>query len=915
MSKFLKTILATSIIFLGSVVCKAQNVKLTEVEWHGAGCYKIEMSNGTVYFEKDNGVSGFKSFVDPDGNDWIASYLEPGPNGDFRGFPNSVENFGHAGRDSGSETTIVGGRTEGDVVILESSNEKFTFQYWFFTDRVAIKVLKSEGEYCFLLECVAGGTAAAEDFFITADGKKHIPTEDGEFDDFTPEWIYLGTPASNYFLFLAKTPDDDAPNENHRQIRPGNVHNMDIYSFGRTGKEGNYEIKGMSGNEHVSIIGFAPKHRTHNEMIAWMEAYFAEPFTSGVRMVKKWGLHILNHDRAWYASDESRIIADNVIQYQSPEGGWPKSTDLARPPFTPGDVPVTGSRRANTIDNDATTVPLEFLARVIDATGEEKYIESFNKGIDYLLAAQYPNGGWPQFWPLRGDKYFSRITYNDGAMIRVMNLLNNVASGKKPYSFVDEERRVSVSISVELGLDCILKTQVKQDGKLTSWCAQHDEHTLEPAWARAYEPPSLSGEESVGILSYLMSIKNPSPEVVKAVEAGVAWLQKVAMHGVKLNEVRNPDGRKERWLSTDEEAPLLWARFYELGTNRPLYLDRDSKYRYDFSEIGYERRSGYAYHGYWAQELLTIEYPIWKNKFASLLYELDSEFMVEAENGTFSGFVDRHSCWHNVMLSDAPHSTHSGRGLVDTKNEIGSFVEVNYNALWTGHHLITVRYTHIKDDLRPGKLLINDNEVAILSMRHTEALSAWKTESVKVNLNEGLNVIRISAMNEGGLPNMDYIKVAEVREVDPGLLPRIQVLEVEDGNFTGKEDHHSCWNFIAQNEAFHSGFTGEGFVDTYNKLGSFIEVEWDAPVAGEYELGIRYVHGKPDVRPAKVEVNGMVYNASLPFINTGSWTSWTTIFTPVTVKKGKNVIRLTALSPQGLANTDHFVFRITDKQK
>ena len=82
-------------------------VKLTEVQWHGVGCYKIEMPMGVVYFEKDNGVSGFKSFIDTEGNDWIASYLPPGPNGEFRGFPNSNGNFGHAGRDSKSTTFVV----------------------------------------------------------------------------------------------------------------------------------------------------------------------------------------------------------------------------------------------------------------------------------------------------------------------------------------------------------------------------------------------------------------------------------------------------------------------------------------------------------------------------------------------------------------------------------------------------------------------------------------------------------------------------------------------------------------------------------------------------------------------------------------------------------------------------------------
>ena len=603
-------------ILAGVIICSAsnyaQNVKLTEVTWNGTGCYRIEMKMGTAYFEKDNGVSGFKSFLDLEGNDWIASYLEPGPKGEYRGFPNSVGNFGHAGRNSGSTTSIVDGKTEGDFVILESTNEKFTFQYWFFADRIAIKVLKSEGDYNFLLEGVAGGTADTGDYFVTADGKNHIPTEEGEFDDFTPEWFYLGDPEAKQVLFLAKTPDDDAPNENHRQILKGNVHNMDLYSFGRTGKENDYQVKGMSGNEHVCIIGFIPARRSHNEISALIEYYMANPFTPGVRPRRRWSSRVLDHDGAWFASEDARAIANSVIQYQSSQGGWPKSTDLARPPLTPGDIPPEGRGRANSLDNDATTVPMEFLARVIHASGEEKYIAAFNRGLDYLFAAQYPNGGWPQFWPLRGDKYHSRITFNDDAMIRVMNLLQDVASGNDPYSFVDRERRFRAAAAVQLGIDCILKSQIRQNGNLTVWCAQHDEHTLEPAWARAYEPPSLSGSESVGIVRFLMTVEEPTPEIIKAIQGAVTWFRAVPISGVRLDSKRNPDGRKERTLVNDPDAPLLWARFYELGTNRPLYLDRDSKFRYDFAEISYERRSGYSYHGYWPASLLERDYPDWR---------------------------------------------------------------------------------------------------------------------------------------------------------------------------------------------------------------------------------------------------------------------------------------------------------------
>lgn len=263
-------------IRLTPVPASTAPVRLSEVTWAGVGCYKIEMPMGTVYFEKDNGVSGFKSFIDNEGNDWVASYMPPGPNGDFRGFPNSVGNFGHAGRDSGSTTIIVDGKTEGDMVVLESSNGTFTFQYWFFADRVAIKVLRSEGDYNFLLETVVGGTADAADYFVIADGKQRIPS--GEFLDITPEWLYLGDPEAENVLFLAKTPEDDAPNENHRQIRPNGMHNMDLYSFGRTGKEHKYAVYGMSGNEHVVIIGFAPRTRTHKELTAMIEAFLSNPF-------------------------------------------------------------------------------------------------------------------------------------------------------------------------------------------------------------------------------------------------------------------------------------------------------------------------------------------------------------------------------------------------------------------------------------------------------------------------------------------------------------------------------------------------------------------------------------------------------------------------------------------------------------
>lgn len=321
----------------------------------------------------------------------------------------------------------------------------------------------------------------------------------------------------------------------------------------------------------------------------------------------RWGGEIFRQPDDWYGSAEARAAADTVMLYQSSEGGWQKNSDLLTPPKDGGEL------EHPTIDNGATTTPMRFLVRVADATGDTKYRESFKRGLDYLFTAQYPNGGWPQFYPLR-EGYYSRITYNDDAMTNVLTLLRAVSKGEGPYSFVDEERRRRAAAAVAKGIDVILRTQIRQNGRLTGWCAQHDERTLKPAWARAYEPPSLSGGETVGIVRFLMSIEEPTPEIAASIEGAVAWLRSVPLSGVRVERIKRPDGRTERVLVEDANAPPVWARFYELVTDRPLYLDRDSVYRYDFSEIGYERRSGYSYHGDWAASLLDEDYPRWRSR-------------------------------------------------------------------------------------------------------------------------------------------------------------------------------------------------------------------------------------------------------------------------------------------------------------
>ena len=322
----------------------------------------------------------------------------------------------------------------------------------------------------------------------------------------------------------------------------------------------------------------------------------------------------LKQKPAWYASDEAVRIAENLLLYQRECGGWPKNIEMAAVLSEEEKADLRAQKKTSdaTIDNQSTYPQLAYLARVFKVTGSDRFKEPFFKGLDYLLAAQYQNGGWPQFFP-HPTGYQTHITFNDDAMIGVMNLLREIARKDAVFAFVDEQRRARSEQAVASGIECILKCQVKVDGKRTAWCAQHDETTFRPAPARAYEKISLSGAESVGIVRFLMGIDRPSPPVIEAIQGAVAWLEQVKLRGIKL--VNKPDNSLTRGFDlivvADPTAEPLWARFYEIGTNRPIFCGRDGVIKSSLAEIEYERRTGYRWYVTAPAELLAVDYPAW----------------------------------------------------------------------------------------------------------------------------------------------------------------------------------------------------------------------------------------------------------------------------------------------------------------
>jgi len=332
---------------------------------------------------------------------------------------------------------------------------------------------------------------------------------------------------------------------------------------------------------------------------------------------KKWPDIIRKNDAAWFGTEEAKKIAENVLLYQRDIGGWPKNIQMQNALSESEKqklISLKSDTHEITTDNGATSQEMLFMSKMYAQVKDERYKESFLKGLNYLFEAQYKNGGWPQFYPLKKG-YYTHITYNDDAMVNIMNIMKNVSEQTDFYSIKPSQEIVEKARkSFDSGVDCILKTQYKQNGVLTAWCAQHDETTLLPANARAFELASLSGYESAKIVLLLMSIEKPTPEIITAVKSAHAWFEKTKITNLEEKRVLNDAGKiiDKKMIPTQNAAPL-WARFMELDTNEPFFSDRDGIKKKSIEEIGAERRNGYSWYTDAPKEVLK-KYTAWATK-------------------------------------------------------------------------------------------------------------------------------------------------------------------------------------------------------------------------------------------------------------------------------------------------------------
>lgn len=330
----------------------------------------------------------------------------------------------------------------------------------------------------------------------------------------------------------------------------------------------------------------------------------------------KGGAHIrglqLKAEANWYRSGEARAIADRVVAAQLPAGGWQKGNDYTG--ATPPGATAHAGWSSGTFDNDATIAELRFLAQMISSAGEKQanpaWRTAFDAGLRYLFAAQYPNGGFPQIYPVIGG-YHDGVTFNDDAMAQVLEVLRDAGDGREPFGFVTDPVREECRARFARGVQCILATQLHgPDGRLTVWCQQYDPLTLRAAAARNFEPIADCARESATLVSLLMSLPRPTPGVVAAVDGAVAWFKATALHDLKV--ARAPADLRGEAIAAPG-APPLWARFYEPGTMTPIFGDRDRTIHYDLREVSGERVRGYGWYTD-APSAVLARYAKWRAK-------------------------------------------------------------------------------------------------------------------------------------------------------------------------------------------------------------------------------------------------------------------------------------------------------------
>jgi hypothetical protein len=308
----------------------------------------------------------------------------------------------------------------------------------------------------------------------------------------------------------------------------------------------------------------------------------------------------VTHDRKFFEAAQAAALA--LAHGQLESGGWDYLID-----FDPAKSPqwyrrtdkgriteaqAAGRRNSSTFDDDNTQSALQLLMAFTKATPgaddppNREIRHALEYGLTKMLEAQYPIGAWPQRYngkprdptkhPVRRatiSEHFPReypkadymgfYTLNDHTQ---RDCIRTMIEAHKQFG---ERKYLEAALR---GGDFLIAAQLPNPQP--AWAQQYN-FDVEPAWARAFEPPAVCTGESAGAIRTLVELflETGDEKFLKPIPSAIEWFQRSRL------------------------GPNTWARFYELGTNKPIYGDRDGKIHYRLDEISEERRRGYAWQG------------------------------------------------------------------------------------------------------------------------------------------------------------------------------------------------------------------------------------------------------------------------------------------------------------------------------
>jgi len=298
----------------------------------------------------------------------------------------------------------------------------------------------------------------------------------------------------------------------------------------------------------------------------------------------------------------ARGVAHALARGQLESGGWDYSVDFDPKKFplsyrrTDKDklAPDEAAKRRNTstFDDDNTQSALRFLMAFVEAAKDNTEIRTaMEYGLVKMLEAQYPNGAWPQRYdgkprnpsdfPVKRAQYpkdyprtYPKINYAGHYTFNDNSIHDCIGVMLEAYRRFGKAEHLAAAKKAG---DFMILAQMPEPQP--AWAQQYNAN-MEPAWARAFEPPAVTGGESVGVIRGLIELylETGDGKYLNPIPPALAWYKRSAL------------------------APNTWARYYELQTNKPIYGDRDGKIYYRVEDISEERQHGYSWKGSYGVE-------------------------------------------------------------------------------------------------------------------------------------------------------------------------------------------------------------------------------------------------------------------------------------------------------------------------